>query len=86
MAHLWPAGSDAPTYGICIAADNAAFKPGYNLADDRNVIVNGQEGQIRHFGVDAGVQAFFIDCIAKGNAVSLTFKNHAVFFPVTAFL
>ena len=72
-------------YGICIAADNAAFKPCNNIADDRNVIVNGQERKIRHLRVNVGVQAFFINRIAKGNAVSLTFKNHGSFLPSDCF-
>ena len=72
-------------HGICIAANNAAFKPGHDFSDDGNIIIDSQERKIRHFRVNIGVDTFSGNCVSKRNLICIPFKNFSSFFPCNSF-
>ena len=62
-------------YWICIATDNAALEPGHDFTNNRNVIVDGKEGEIWHLWIDTCIDAFLIYRRTKCDIVCFALKD-----------
>ena len=60
---------------IGITANNTAFKPSHNLIDNRNVIVNGKEREVWHFGIHTCVDVLFAYWRTKCNVSCFSFED-----------